>query len=170
MHQKKKRGPGGVSHSLSVTKFTTHSSVIVVVCISYCGGLKRVNKAEPQLVSFWYWGLVDILQGCPIQTNSSRSDKTTWGRQAQAPVKGALRNVNPKSQDSRTPTFVFLTFMFWLTSAPPILARPHHPTLISRGIVLGMLMESYASISLGLGWWWGSPEKPQTYYYRTFTK
>ena len=65
-------------------------------------------------------GLVDI-QGCLIINMLSKSDE------------GALRHMTPKNTN-----FHVLTAL-----APPTLSRSHHPTLMSSGIVLGMLMESY---------------------------
>ena len=57
--------------------------------------------------------------------------------------KDALRNMTPRN----TNFYVLNDF-----SAPigGLVSRPYHPTLISSGIVSGLLMESYhASISVG---------------------
>ena len=40
--------------------------------------------------------------------------------------------------------------MFLPTSAPPTLSRPRHPTLISSGIVLGMLMVSASNVPVSV--------------------
>ena len=48
---------------------------------------------------------------------------------------GALRNVSPPPKNK---AFYVLT-----DSAPPILSLPRHPTLISSGMALAMLIESY---------------------------
>ena len=42
------------------------------------------------------------------------------------------------------------------SAAPPVFSRPHRPILISSGILLGMLMESY-HVKISLGIWGAQP-------------